>query len=94
MRLIDADALLKKLDDSIWYNVADFNEAWYAVDHAPIVDEVPVRRGRWVHHPEIGWGSTWLCSECGEKTVETIMGEPRYKFCPNCGADMRWGDEE
>ena len=55
----------------------------------PTVDAVPVRHGRWVHHPEIGWGSTWLCSECGEKTVETIMGEPRYKFCPMCGAGMR-----
>lgn len=55
----------------------------------PTVDAVPVVHGRWVHHPEIGWGITWLCSECGEKTVEAIMGEPRYKFCPMCGADMR-----
>lgn len=60
-----------------------------ALDSQPTVDAVPVRRGRWEHHPEIGWGSTWLCSECGEKTVETVMGEPRYKFCPMCGADMR-----
>ena len=55
----------------------------------PTVDAVPVRHGRWVYHPEIGWGSTWLCSECGEKTVETVMGEPRDNFCPMCGADMR-----
>lgn len=56
-------------------------------------DAAPVVHGRWVHHPEIGWGSTWLCSECGEKTVETVMGEPRYKFCPMCGADMRKGGD-
>lgn len=92
MRLIDADALLKKLDDGIWYNINDSNTAWYAVKQAPTVDAVPVRYERWVHHPEIGWGSTWLCSECGEKTVETVMGEPGYKFCPMCGADMRDGD--
>lgn len=65
------------------------NDAIKAVDAVPTVDAVEVRQGRWVHHPEIGWGSTWLCSECGEKTVETVMGEPRYKFCPMCGADMR-----
>lgn len=56
--------------------------------------EVPQRiKGRWVSHPEIGYGETWLCSECGEKTTSTVMGEPRYNFCPMCGADMR-GDED
>ena len=59
------------------------------INKLPTVDAVPVVHGRWVHHPEIGWGSTWLCSKCGEKTVETVMGEPRDKFCPMCGADMR-----
>ena len=62
------------------------------LENLPAVDAVPVRRGRWEQHTEIGWGSTWLCSECGEKTVESIMGEPRYKYCPMCGADMR-GDK-
>ena len=63
-------------------------EMWDEFNDVERVDAVPVRHGRWVHHPEIGWGSTWLCSECGEKTVETVMGEPRYKFCPMCGAKM------
>ena len=26
------------------------------------------KRGKWIHHPEIGWGETWLCDQCGEKT--------------------------
>lgn len=86
MRLIDADALLKKLDDSIWYNVADFNEAWYAVDHAPTVDAVPVRHGRWEWN-----GEAFICSACGNghKGQPTIMGQPMFEFCPMCGADMR-----
>ena len=98
MRLIDADALpehkfpenqCNKFGDGAYYRQG-WNDAIDAiVDNEPIVDAVPVRRGRWVYHPEIGWGSTYLCSECGEKAVETIMGEPRYKFCPMCGADMR-----
>ena len=32
-----------------------------------------------------------LC-ECGDE-VPTVMGKPSYNFCPNCGADMREGDE-
>ena len=47
------------------------------------------KMGRWIHHPEIGWGETWLCDQCGEKTTSTVMGKPRANFCPNCGADMR-----
>jgi rubrerythrin len=47
------------------------------------------KRGKWIHHPEIGWGETWLCDQCGEKTTSTVMGKPRANFCPNCGADMR-----
>lgn len=65
------------------------DDAITVIKESQPVDAVPVVHGRWVHHPEIGWGSTCLCSECGEKTVETVMGEPRYKFCPMCGADMR-----
>ena len=59
-----------------------------AIETVPPVDAVPVVRGKWIHRPEIGFGSTWICSMCGEKTVETVMGEPRYRFCPMCGALM------
>lgn len=50
---------------------------------------VESKRGKWIHHPEIGWGETWLCDQCGEKTTSTVMGKPRDNFCPNCGANMR-----
>lgn len=51
------------------------------------------KKGKWIACPELGWGEQYKCSECGEKTVATIMGKPRFKFCPMCGAEMRGGDE-
>ena len=91
----------KKVDEVYGFPKTEYAEGYVNACKAVIkmlknlspVDAVPVVHGRWVHHPEIGWGSTWLCSECGEKTVETVMGEPRYKFCPMCGADMRKNGE-
>lgn len=63
---------------------------------AEIIREVPTieeRKGRWIPKPELGWGEIYVCSECGEKTTSTIMGKPRYRYCPMCGADMRGEDE-
>ena len=47
------------------------------------------KKGKWIYHSEIGWGDTWLCDQCGEKTTSTVMGKPRANYCPMCGADMR-----
>lgn len=45
MRLIDADALFNKLDNTPWYDNADRDEiALPAIDGASIVDDVPVIR--------------------------------------------------
>ena len=73
------------------YTLMDFCE-W--LDDAPTADVRENRKGKWIHKNDIGWGETWICSECGEKTVSTIMGMPRYKWCPMCGAEMRTGECE
>ena len=65
-------------------SVNDMNDE---LESAPTI-EPERKKGKWIHHPEIGYGETWLCSECGEKTTSSIMGEPRYIFCPMCGASM------
>ena len=51
------------------------------------------KKGKWVSADAIFGGVPFYCSECGENTRDTVMGEPRWNFCPNCGADMR-GEEE
>lgn len=67
------------------------SQAMEMVDAMPSIEP---KKGKWIHKPELGWGETWICSECGEKTTSTIMGEPRYEWCPMCGADMRQEGEE
>ena len=52
------------------------------------------KKGKWIYHSEIGWGDTWLCDQCGEKTTSTVMGKPRANYCPMCGADMRGKQDE
>ena len=47
------------------------------------------KRGRWISADAIFGGVPFYCSECGENTRDTVMGKPRWNFCPNCGADMR-----
>lgn len=86
MRLIDADALAKKLTDWSTGTVKPID--WSDIAEAPTIDAVEVVRGEWIHNPQIGWEETWLCSKCGEKTTSSLMGKPRYEFCPMCGAKM------
>ena len=100
-RLIDADALNAEMyhksfevDDGrniwnsgLWIRYKIFEEA---IRDAPTIDAVPVVHGRWIdegqyadYHPH----HAWRCSECGEHVIE--IDTPWYKYCPNCGADMR-----
>lgn len=49
-----------------------------------------VRHGKWIDEgqpDDFFPHRAWRCSECGEQVLE--IGEPWYKYCPNCGADMR-----
>ena len=92
MRPIDADALLKKLNDnSIAYN-AYVN---HFILNAPTVYAMPVIYAHWIPcENETGEGSnTYKCSTCGEIQM-IISGTPKdngWKYCPHCGAKM---DEE
>ena len=52
----------------------------------------PSRKGHWI---QIDYQrGKFECSECHTQGyVNTCMYEPRWNFCPNCGADMR-GDTD
>ena len=67
--------------------VQTLGEAYGIIQGMPTVDAVPVRHGRWEmkSDPYGFFDEIPVCSECG---CTTRLREV-YKFCPNCGADMR-----
>lgn len=97
-RLIDADAVYK------WYLEAfkgqikpneirfSINDIRDNLENIPTVDAVPVKHGKWIHR---GCG-IFACSKCGKGVgLNVYTGEKAsetFKWCPNCGADMR-GEE-
>lgn len=50
-------------------------------------DVRPAVRGRWRWVGQDQWNDCYECSQCGK------MNTDNSNFCPNCGADMRGGDE-
>ncbi len=84
MRLIDANAYLKKV---CTYNKTGCGSCRLQ-DKCPVneptVDAVPVRHGKWMVTPVY-----IKCSECGE----SFMLIPQ-NYCPNCGARMIKGEKD
>ena len=52
-------------------------------DAIPAADVVERKEGSWI---EDGYyNEPCVCSCCGEPCKDTVMGKPRWKFCPMCG---------
>ena len=94
MRLIDADALKKEIDD-YWNPDMAVSEIWGVIDNAPTVDAVLVKHGRWIVDTKFGndvlsGGKMVICSRCG-KGGRFDGGSP---YCSNCGAKMDGGNTD
>ena len=88
MRLIDADALIEDVrKNSESYFADDFAREW--VDRQPTVEPQRIK-GRWKLLP--GRDDEHIrylhCSVCH------FNGDYESNFCPNCGADMRGGQND
>lgn len=87
MRLIDADKEIVEMDRiyPCMVDEADKQSVHYAklvLEGADTIGAEPVRHGRWVNNRDIG--GLYDCSLFG--LIE--HREPRYEYCPNCGAKM------
>lgn len=83
MRLIDADALITEYDR---VHVGEPGGARKLMCDAPTVEER--KTGEWITQEFGSWAE---CSECHE-LYDIPMAYSN--FCPNCGTDMREGQDE
>lgn len=104
MRLINADALKEKVNLMFGDNTHITESVCDLIDNAPtveaytllqvkdlvelnqkLIDELEERpQGEWLFDKENSFTiDMFKCSICG------YFGDTHFKFCPNCGADMR-----
>ena len=83
MRLIDADKLKEDIN-SRFLTAGEKRLLCRIVDKAPTFEERP--QGKWIfkHNSSDIW-----CSVCDENFDEIPQ---KFNYCPNCGADMREGN--
>ena len=85
MRLIDADALIAKLEEekkgfvNVGY-VVGLDTAQECIKDAPTVEP---KTGRWFGAKYDAGLGLFICDNCGKFSFV------EYDYCPNCGADMR-----
>lgn len=80
MRLIDADALMKRLKEDPLYPLVERYNIEGAIDAEPTIEER--KTGHWIHDGS-HWANRWICDKCGYK----LFGV-KTKFCPDCGQRM------
>ena len=60
-----------------------------AVEEIKAEMELKRRKGKWIHDNP----NTFRCSKCN-KYLDIGCGNMKMNYCPNCGADMREGEQE
>ena len=64
--------------------IAAYQTSIVEINSIPAADVKPVVRGEWVHF-DGGFSDHYYCTACHKDIVLT----GNWRFCPNCGADMR-----
>ena len=96
MRLIDADELIKMLQDTIDFNMKhntffksfSMQHMLYILENMKTI--APVKHGRWILIYEVPSGNYFKCSECNHevflKSGRKVSDD--YRYCSGCGAKM------
>jgi len=98
--LVEREAVFDMLQNAYMGGNEFYDDLFELTEKLPTVEER--KKGKWEDEKyreplfDISgvktWGVEFRCSECG--FVHTVIeANGRYKFCPNCGADMR-GEED
>lgn len=97
MRPIDADELMKRVEDTDWYHINMRGELtlganpyhdtplYKVVDILSIIETAPTLDLEPVRHGRWTTGRhCYECSMCGNG----YLGMPKTHYCPNCGANL------
>ena len=94
--LIDRDALLQDMTHRGGLGIGDWH-VFDVINEQPAVEAESVRHGRWIQSDALDYKDPngvihvhGMCS-CCRLTYDFRDMTSRFKFCPNCGADMREG---
>ena len=93
MRMIDADALVKKALTEACFDSRTEDVFLDLVDAQPTIEAEPVRHGRWIERFNGRYKQRrTYCSVCEQHSgIGGNKQEPPY--CPHCGAKMDGGAE-
>ena len=94
MRYIDADALENRVEDFEILTGMKFDIVHDFVSSQPTADVRENVKGEWIKRIDhLDYGliefEGFECSLCGVKIWKDDYENVEFKFCPNCGADMR-----
>ena len=105
-RYIDADKLLKDMECMVMHDTTCPMHISVTIEQiieqAPTADVVEVKRGKWeLYGDDDSLDMVYWCSCCRFHLSEDLFYKGYengnwiennvFKFCPNCGADMRGG---
>jgi hypothetical protein len=92
--LIDRHSLLKKVYEHPQDRERMTDGEWCrkCIYEAPKVEAEPVRHGRWIVHTTWNGMFGLIHSECSECKFDRNGDLSSWKFCQNCGRDMRATD--
>lgn len=107
MRMIDADALMEAMyhrafetdGDTMWQSGCwvRYRAIEQTVKEQPTI-KPERKKGKWnVYYHGVDEKYTYSCNQCGYGAPYGLYGgeysQKKWAFCPNCGADMRGGQE-
>ena len=86
-RYIDADEAKRQIQKATMGQcdvMKVFLNTMYSIDKIPTADVRENVKGEWVRIKD-----TVQCSQCKAKWIDHTYLIETFRFCPNCGADMR-----
>ena len=89
--LISRRAVIKALEKAGMVNYMATGDFHGIINALNVIKALPAAEPKPGKGLRIKGEQSYVCRDCGQRCLETIMLLPKWDYCPNCGAYM--GDE-